>query len=110
MELITFVEDGSQCLQKFIEDRETTSAYKIILMDCHMPVMDGYEASSTIRKLEKTKYVNIPPIRILAMTADTSRQKYEAAGMDGDLFKPFTKQILLDKVAEFLPINVMEAT
>jgi CheY-like chemotaxis protein/HPt (histidine-containing phosphotransfer) domain-containing protein len=63
--------------------------YNVILMDCHMPVMDGYTATRRIREWEQREHR--PRLRILAMTADAGRGDAEhcyAAGMDDFITKP----------------------
>ncbi len=63
--------------------------YDVVLMDCHMPVMDGYTATQRIREWEAQD--NRPRVRILAMTADAGRGDAEhcfAAGMDDFITKP----------------------
>jgi PAS domain S-box-containing protein len=63
--------------------------YDVVLMDCHMPVMDGYTATQRIREWEQQSQQ--PRLRILAMTADAGRGDAEhcfAAGMDDFITKP----------------------
>jgi two-component system sensor histidine kinase/response regulator len=69
-------------------------SYGLILMDCHMPEMDGYEATRAIREREQSLEPPCPwpsPIYIIAMTANSmqgDRDKCLVAGMDDYLSKP----------------------
>lgn len=72
--------------------------YKVVLMDVQMPVMDGYQAARSIRKLENGKLAAIP---ILAMTANAFAEDQRAAlecGMNGHIAKP----VDVDKLFEML--------
>ncbi len=75
--------------------------YQLVLMDVQMPVMDGYEATKTIRRMEDPALASIP---ILAMTANAfeeDRQQALESGMNGHLSKPIDVEALLaalDKV------------
>ena len=69
--------------------------YDLILMDCNMPVMDGYEACSFIRTSETR--LGLHPTPIIALTAYAmpgDREKCLACGMTDYLTKPMTKQAL----------------
>ena len=76
--------------------------YDAILMDCHMPSIDGFEATKTIRKREKN-VANNQHTPIIALTADVQKETAslcKAAGMDDYVSKPFSKkqlQIVLKK-------------
>ncbi len=78
--------------------------YDVILMDCQMPVMDGFEATRKIRQQEKleNKGNHLP---IIALTANAMQGDEEAclsAGMDDYLSKPFTKAKLIEALNRWL--------
>jgi two-component system, sensor histidine kinase and response regulator len=84
------VADGNAILQAL-----SCKPYDVILMDCQMPEMDGYEATRAIRKLEQSLRESgpesDPPVYIIAMTANAmqgDREKCLAAGMNDYLSKP----------------------
>ena len=95
--------NGRMAVEKIKEEY-----HPIILMDCHMPVMDGYDATREIRSLEKNGHFNHPPIVIVALTADAlpnTRESCIAAGMDDYMTKPFRRRTLssfLSKYAHLL--------
>ena len=97
------------CLCEFAADgREAVAAaqrqqFDLILMDCSMPEMDGYEATAHIRLLEEAQGRRTP---LVAMTANTQRgdaEKCLAAGMDDYLAKPITLVELRQKLEKWLP-------
>lgn len=90
---VTMAGNGAEAISSFI-----SQSFDLILMDCNMPVMDGFEATRRIRALEQQK--NLTPVPIVALTAhalDHIKQECFAAGMDGHLSKPFDVA-QLDKV------------
>jgi len=70
-------------------------AYTAVLMDCHMPVMDGYEATREIRQHEDPSG-RIPIIAMTASAMAEDRDRALAAGMDDYLSKPIAIQTLSD--------------
>lgn len=81
-----------------IETLQRDADFDVIFMDCHMPVMDGFEATKRIRKM--TDNGLIPRIPIVALTANAvagDRQKCLDAGMDDYLAKPFEVEQFLEK-------------
>ncbi|RHN39414.1 putative histidine kinase response regulator and transcription factor RR-A-type family [Medicago truncatula] len=68
--------------------------YDYILMDCQMPVMDGFEATRRIREIEKPFGVRIP---IIALSADIDRST-SVTGMDFYIEKPLRKEHLHEAI------------
>ena len=69
----------------------------IVLMDCLMPIMDGFDASQSIRSMESTEN-HVPIIAITASISDEIKQRCEAVGIDEIMSKPFDFDDLVDKV------------
>ena len=89
---VDWVTDGQQAL-----DAMQRAPYDLILMDCQMPVLDGYEATSRIRQLE----LPVRPI-IIALTASvlaSQRAACLAAGMDDYIAKPVSSERLIQVLA-----------
>ena len=90
MDLVT-VEDGARAVEAV-----QTGHYDLVLMDVHMPVMDGLEATRAIRSLAGEAGM----VPIIALTANVQPEQVEAcraAGMDGHVSKPI---VLMDMIAE----------
>jgi CheY-like chemotaxis protein len=93
-------------------DAIISGQFDLVLMDCQMPVMDGFEATRAIRDHEKEQSVS-KPVPIVALTANASgadRQRCKDAGMDGYCGKPFKPRELLDTVWSFLSDNATKTT
>ncbi|MFH0724997.1 MAG: response regulator [Pseudomonadota bacterium] len=83
---VNIVANGREALASMAQRQ-----YDLVLMDCQMPEMDGYEATRAIRESEAAKAVNVH-VPIIAMTgggALNCREKSLAVGMDDQLDKPF---------------------
>uniref|UniRef100_UPI000AD7ADFB response regulator n=1 Tax=Vibrio harveyi TaxID=669 RepID=UPI000AD7ADFB len=84
--------------------------YSLILMDCMMPVMDGFEATQKIRQLEheQNRSVKIPIIALTASVVDDDIQKCFDVGMDDYVPKPFKANILKEKLAKATAVPIVE--
>jgi signal transduction histidine kinase/CheY-like chemotaxis protein len=79
---VDFAEDGQQAVEL-----ATAHDYDIILMDIHMPVMDGLEATRQIRRL-KGHRARVPIVALTADVVDDAAERARAVGMNGFLAKP----------------------
>ncbi len=92
----TLVADGREAVTAALE-----TDFDLILMDCSMPEMDGFEATRAIRKIEAQK--SRPPTPIVALTADVAGSGgWREAGMTDYLTKPFTIEALSDLLEKYL--------
>jgi CheY-like chemotaxis protein len=80
-----------------------SGGYAICLMDCQMPVMDGYDATQRIRALPDPACSRIPIIAVTASTLQTDVERCRASGMDDHLPKPYTMRSLSAALATWLP-------
>ncbi len=87
---VTVAGDGAEATARYLERRPA-----VVLMDCHMPGVDGFEATQRIRAEESGR--GLPRVPIIAVTANAladDRARCLDAGMDDYLAKPFTVQDL----------------
>jgi len=91
---VQVVADGQAAI-----DAASSHAFDVVLMDCLMPVMDGFEATARLREIERVEGVSgSARLPIVALTANAMKGDVEAclaAGMDDYVAKPFTKEQLV---------------
>ena len=100
--------DGAEAVELFLAGH-----YDGILMDCHMPVMDGYAATRKIREIEAGGEWLRPSVRIIAMTANAmagERERCLDAGMDDYLAKPLRATMLMEALTQVQRLDQMETT
>ncbi len=100
---VDLVADGSEAVEAHCK-----LPYDLILMDCQMPIMDGFEASRLIREMQD----GFQPI-IVAVTANAlvgERERCLSAGMDDYLSKPFLAEQLVALVNKWSASGVRAAT
>ena len=96
--MVTPAKNGELALKTF--ESSPAGTFDIVLMDLHMPLMDGLEATRRIRSLDRSDARTTP---VFALTADFSpeeRQAMESSGMDGVLTKPLSAKQLAKKMAQ----------
>lgn len=100
--------DGHQVVEAFAQ-RE----FDVILMDCQMPGLDGYEATCLIRRMEQSQAAgsaDFRPTPIIALTAyamEGDREYCLATGMDDYLSKPFTRRDLANCLQRWIPTSAL---
>jgi signal transduction histidine kinase/CheY-like chemotaxis protein/HPt (histidine-containing phosphotransfer) domain-containing protein len=90
--------DGQQAL-----DLLASEAVDVVLMDCQMPILDGFAACSALREREAGSGQHLAVIALTANAMKGDRERCVAAGMDDYLAKPYTGEELLAVLARWLP-------
>ena len=96
---ITSAENGLQAFETFKE-----ASFDVVLMDNHMPVMDGLESTAKIREFEVSQ-PSRPPTPIIAMTANNERSDHETylnSEMNGIITKPLNIKTLVSQIREII--------
>jgi len=96
---VTVANNGREALAAHAQD-----AFDLILMDCHMPEMDGFEATREIRGRELSSIgKRVPVIAVTANAMAQDREECLKAGMDDHLSKPFSMLTLQDMLHRWMP-------
>lgn len=97
-------ENGLEALNAVKLQQAVGETFAMILMDCSMPEMDGYEATRAIRDFELPLGKHTPVIALTANVQEGDRDKCLGAGMDDYLSKPVTAPALKAKIIEWIGI------
>jgi two-component system sensor histidine kinase/response regulator len=98
---VELAENGQEAVDKL-----KNGSYALVLMDCMMPVMDGYEATKLIRSGGAGDMNSvIPVIALTANAMEGSAEECIAVGMSDYISKPFDPQIIVEKLEKWLPAD-----
>lgn len=101
-------ENGEQAVSML---RRARQPYDLLLLDCEMPVMDGYMAAREIRLLEGVDgRIRVPIIAVSAHVTQHHVDNCYAAGMDDHLAKPVSLRMLGEKLARWAPALISEVS
>ncbi len=92
---VELAHNGQECLTLCAEEK-----FDLILMDCNMPLMDGYTATKNLRAIPATK--KTPIIALTANTLEEYKERCRQSGMNDHIAKPFNKQSLSNIISEWL--------
>lgn len=100
-------ENGEQAVAMI---RRSRQPYDLVLLDCEMPVMDGYTAAREIRRLETAEpRQRLPLVAVSAHVTQHHVDNCYAAGMDDHLPKPVSLRMLAEKLARWAPADASSA-
>ncbi|MEJ2528613.1 MAG: response regulator [Gammaproteobacteria bacterium] len=104
---VTVVDNGAKAVAQW----EKTGC-DLILMDCQMPELDGYDATAQIRRSEHGSGSHVPIVALTANAMETDRERCLDAGMDDYISKPFRQGQLVSVLQRWLPadsqVNISE--
>jgi PAS domain S-box-containing protein len=100
---VTAVNNGQEVLNEIKKN-----TYAMILMDCQMPLMDGFETTKVIRSEERASGTHIPIVALTASAMQGDEATCYAAGMDDYLCKPVDRQRLSSIIAKWCPVDGKE--
>lgn len=93
--------NGKEAVNAYREEK-----FNLILMDVHMPEMDGFEATTSIRARERETGGHIPIIAMTALAIQGDRERCLEAGMDGYVSKPISSKELFDAIDSLISPSV----
>ena len=94
---VDFAENGLEAVTKI----ETKQDFDVVLMDIHMPVMGGLEATEIIRAKSEPYFQQLPIIALTASMLNSEVNEIARAGMNDYILKPFDPKGLYDKLTKY---------
>lgn len=92
--------DGVECVDML--EKAANGTYQLILMDVQMPVMNGYDATKKIRRIDDPQKANIPIVAMTANAFSEDRQVALDAGMNDHIAKPINMSVLVPTLRKYL--------
>lgn len=93
---VRVAEDGVEAVKLFANE-----PFDVVLMDLHMPNLDGFQASSEIRELERARKSHVPIVAVTAYVSIDSRARCLEAGIDTFVPKPINIRQFIDLIEQF---------
>jgi len=94
---VDFAENGQEAVNKI----ETNMNYDVVLMDVHMPIMGGLEATQIIRAKPETYFQQLPIVALTASMLSNEVNQMTQSGMNDFILKPFEPKTLYDKLLRY---------
>lgn len=94
---VTIANDGKAALEEY-----KSNEFDLILMDCQMPLLDGYQTTQEIRKIEESTGKHVPIVALTAYAMSGAREKCLEAGMDDYISKPIDRDALFEMMHKLL--------
>ncbi|MCS5489306.1 PAS domain S-box protein [Algoriphagus limi] len=94
---LELAEDGKDAIEKFEAD-----SFDILLVDLQMPYLDGFEVAKKIRQHSNTKKASIPILALTASSYEEVKNELLEAGIDDYIPKPFSPEVLYEKLSKYL--------
>ena len=96
-----FAENGQEAVDKI----EANHNIDVVLMDVHMPIMDGVEATRIVRSKEEAFYQQLPIIALTASMLISEINEIHECGMNDYILKPFDPKGLYDKLSKYQKVS-----
>jgi PAS domain S-box-containing protein len=95
--IVDFAENGKEAVDKILANKE----YDVVLMDVHMPIMGGLEATQILRAHPETYFQQLPIVALTASMLSSEVNQMTSAGMNDFILKPFDPKTLYEKLARY---------